>query len=162
MGGELHPPHRPRFRDSPRFAVLATQDPGAPGSPGTPLQRIQVVKGWTDGNGDPHQLVYDVAGDAQNGAGVDAECRPEGEGFASLCTVWEDPDFDAAENAFYYARVLENPTCRWSARQCVEAGITCDGTIPSTPGFEGCCREDVPKQIQERAWTSPIWYVPQG
>jgi hypothetical protein len=147
--------------NSPRFSVLAMQDPGSPGSPGTPLQRVQIVKGWTDATGAPQEAVYDVAGDAGNGASVDTgTCTPQGAGAASLCAVWQDPDFDPDERAFYYARVLENPTCRWSQWECVRAGITCDGTTPSTVGFEACCNPSVPKTVQERAWTSPIWYAP--
>jgi hypothetical protein len=74
--------------------------------------------------------------------------------------VWQDPSFDPSQRAFYYARVLENPTCRWSQWECVRAGITCSGTTPSTAGFEACCNPAVPKTVQERAWTSPIWYAP--
>jgi hypothetical protein len=163
MGGEL--PRctgcTPSPPGGPRFSVLALQDAGSPGHPGTPLQRVQIVKGWTDAGGATHEAVYDVAGDALNGASVDTTtCTPQGAGFASLCTVWEDPGFDPDERAFYYARVLENPSCRWSQWECVRNGITCSGTTPSTAGFEACCNPAVPKTVQERAWTSPIWYAP--
>jgi hypothetical protein len=160
MGGDIGPVRRSK---SPRFGVLAFKDPGTPSSPGTPLQRMQIVKGWVDASGQSHEKVFDVAGDPQNGAGVDAAtCTPTGSGFDSLCAVWSDPEFDASERAFYYARVLENPTCRWSTYLCNEAAIDCSqpATIPS--GYAECCNPVVAKTIQERAWSSPIWYHPEG
>lgn len=133
---------------APRFALSALRDPD-----GAPLQRIQVVKGWIDAEDRLAERVYDVAGDAENGADVDlATCAPRGEGSDGLCAVWTDPDFDPAAAAFYYARVVENPTCRWSTWECLslpeaDRPATCgDGTVPAT--------------IQERAWTSSIWYRP--
>ena len=108
----------------PRFLVSALKDPGIPGHPGTDLQRIQVIKGWLDADGETHEAVYDVAGDVDNGAGIDEEtCAPTGTGAQSLCAVWEDPEFDSSQAAFYYVRVLENPTCRWSTLQCQAAGV---------------------------------------
>jgi hypothetical protein len=77
--------------------------------------------------------------------------------------VWTAPDFDADQRAFYYARLLETPICRWSTRLCNSQGIECSGTVP--PEWSECCRTDalaVPKTIQELAWSSPIWYRPQG
>ena len=158
MGGEIGPVRGAR---SPRFGVLAFRDPGAATIDGTPLQRLQIVKGWVDGAGQTHEKVFDVAGDPQNGAGVDtATCTSTGAGFDSLCAVWTDPEFDATQRAFYYARVLENPTCRWSTRLCNAQGIDCAGPVPA--GYEECCNPAVPKTIQERAWSSPIWYRPEG
>ena len=104
-----------------------------------------------------HERVYDVAGDAANGAGLDLEtCETRGSDFAALCAVWEDPDFDPDQRAFYYARVLENPSCRWSTYECNASGVDCAAGAP--PGFEACCDASVPRTIQERAYTSPIWY----
>ncbi len=157
MGGEIGP-----VASKPRFAVMATRDPGAPGFAGTPLQRIQIVKGWVDAMGTAQERVFEVAGDADNGATVDtATCVTSGGGSDSLCEVWTDPTFDRTQRAFYYARVVENPICRWSQVLCNAQGVDCDGgVIP--PGLAQCCAAGRPKTIQERAWTSPIWYRPEG
>jgi hypothetical protein len=158
MGGELG---AVLGAASPRFAVLAFRDPGAPGVPGTPLQRIQIVKGWVDAAGTAQEQVFDVAGDPDNGAAVDpATCATSGPGSDSLCAVWTDPQFDRDQRAFYYARVLENPVCRWSARLCNAQGVDCAGPPPS--GLEECCNPALPRTIQERAWTSPVWYRPEA
>ncbi len=158
MGGDLRP--RPSGVSGPAFAVWALQDPGAAEAPGTPLQRVQIVKGWLE-NGEPHERVYDVAG-GDNGASVDkTTCETRGDGAASLCAVWRDPDFDPEAHAFYYARVLENPTCRWSQRLCVDAGVDCSRPETFVPGFAGCCLPTHRPTVQERAWTSPIWYAPE-
>jgi hypothetical protein len=157
MGGVL--PERSAAADAPRFAVSALQDPGSAGEPGTPLQRVQIVKGWL-ADGVTHERVLDVAGGA-NDASVDlATCAPQGAGLARLCTVWSDPDFDAQEPAFYYARVLENPTCRWSQHVCVAARVDCAKPETIGAGLEGCCDPLHQPTVQERAWTSPIWYSP--
>jgi len=117
MGGDIGPE---LGKKSPRFAIFAQKDPGTMARPGTPLQHVQVVKGWIDTTtGATSEQVYEVAGDPNNGAGVnEATCAETGPGTASLCTVWQDPHFDATQNAFYYVRVLENPVCRWSHRVC--------------------------------------------
>ena len=144
---------------APRFAVQALQDAGSAGEPGTKLQRIQIVKGWL-ADGVTHERVVDVAG-GPNAASVDlATCAPRGAGHARLCRVWSDPDFDPEEPAFYYARVLENPTCRWSQHLCAAARVDCSAPDAVAPGFEGCCAPEHRPVIQERAWTSPIWYRP--
>jgi hypothetical protein len=158
MGGRL--PQPPRAGAAPRFAIHALRDPGTDDVPGTPLQRVQIVKLWADGD-TVRERVLDVAGDPDNGAGVDAEtCAPRGAGSDALCTVWEDPDFDPAAPALWYIRVLENPTCRWHTRACLAAGISCDAPGGPPEGFAGCCDPAIPRTIQERAWTSPIWYTP--
>jgi len=179
MGGELAIDDESSHDARPRFFVSALADPGTPAHPGTHLQRVQIVKGWIDGAGAVRERVIDVAGDAANGARVDpATCAPTGQGAASLCAVWEDTDYAAGERAFYYARVLENPTCRWSTRQCIAAGVnpfapdcraqaaarTADAQAGGARGdvYGACCwsEADQPfheRTIQERAWSSPIW-----
>jgi len=157
MGGEIGPV---LAKKSPRFAVLAMKDPGGNGEPSTPLQRIQIVKGWVDEDGETQEVVYDVAGDPDNGASVDLDtCVPSGSGADTLCKVWKDPKFKVEQRAFYYARVLENPVCRWSTRLCNDEGIDCNGVV--APEFADCCSDLVEKSIQERAWTSPIFYHPE-
>ena len=159
MGGVLAPPPAGGAA-APAFAVWALRDPGTEARPGAPLQRVQIVKGWLE-HGEPRERVLDVAGTPTNGADVDrATCAPRGEGFDQLCTVWRDPDFDPSEPAFYSARVLENPTCRWSGWQCAAAGVDCARPETIAAGFEACCREDHLWRQQERAWTSPIWLSP--
>ncbi|GHD28526.1 DUF3604 domain-containing protein [Halioglobus pacificus] len=159
MGGDL-PPADPNSA-VPRFVVSAVQDPGTEEYPGSPLQRIQLIKGWYE-DGELRETVMDVAGGA-NEATVDLNtCEASGSGHERLCTVWEDQDFRSESPTFYYARVVENPSCRWSQRICVDAGVQCDNpdTIPA--GMENCCAVEHRKVIQERAWSSPIWYTPSA
>jgi hypothetical protein len=157
MGGELL--GRTGLGVAPTLAIWATRDPGAATSPGAPLERIQIVKGWVDAAG-THERVVDVAGEARH-ADVDlATCARRGQGHDALCTVWSDPEFDPAAPAFYYARVLEVPTCRWSTRVCNARGVTCADPDAVPSGWEECCDARYPKTVQERAWTSPIWYTP--
>ncbi len=159
MGGDL--PASPAVDASPRFILSAQYDPGTAQYPGTELQRIQLIKGWYR-DGELHEQVVDVAGGA-NDAGVDIDsCETYGSGHRQLCTVWQDPDFDPSAQAFYYARLLENPTCRWSQRVCAEAEVRCDDPATIPVGMEQCCAADHQKVIQERAWSSPIWYTPVG
>ena len=149
QGGELTAPD-----GSPAFLAWAAADPE-----GTRLQRLQIVKGWVEDDRS-RERVYDVA--CADGLEVDAESHrcPDSAatvdladcsttpnvGAGELRALWRDPDYDADAHAFYYVRVLENPTCRWSTWDAVRAG--------TTP------RADLPTTIQERAWTSPIWVVP--
>ncbi len=136
---------------APRFWVAALADPTS-----APLQRLQVIKGWEDG-GRTHEKVFDVACSdggsvdpathrcPDNGAGVDLDdCSISRDtGAMQLDAVWRDPEFDAVRETFYYVRVLENPSCRWSTWEAIRAG--------AEP------RSDLPTTIQERAWSSPIW-----
>ena len=173
MGGDLS-----AGSGAPRFLVWAARDNAVETESGEPdpgiadLQRIQIVKGSIGTDGNPREMVYNVAGDPDTNAWVDEEtCVPKGPGFKQLCTVWTDPDFKPEQKAFYYARVLENPSCRWSTRQCQQLGVNpfdpeCAVQAASySPGkfpTALCCAHEplFEKVIQERAWTSPIWYAP--
>lgn len=105
----------PAADQPPTFVVFAQKDAGVPGKAGTDLQQLQIIKGWVDDNGNTHEKVISVAGDERNSAWVDQEtCAPTGGGHAQLCQVWTDEDFQPRQPAFYYARVLENPSCRWT------------------------------------------------
>jgi hypothetical protein len=149
MGGELE---KPAGREqSPFFAIQAQRDPGTVTQPGGLLQRLQIVKVIALANGAYKQQVYEVAGDPDSKAGVDTgSCKPYGEGMDTLCTVWQDPDFDAEQSAAYYARVIENPSCRWNHFACLEN---------QDPQIARMCADSkAPKTVQERAWSSPIWY----
>lgn len=159
MGSLL--PANPGADAKPTFLVAASQDAGTPATPGTPLQRLQVIKGWIDADGQRHERVVDVAGNADNGASVDTRtCKASGEGFAQLCAVWTDADFDPGQRAYYYSRVVENPTCRWSQRMCAAASVDCQRPETVGEGYEGCCAPAHRPVVQERAWTSPVWYTP--
>jgi hypothetical protein len=142
---------------APQFLVWAQRD-----KLGAPLQRVQIIKGWVENaSGTPKEQVYDVA--CSDGLSVDPvtnRCPDNGAkvnindcsissdvGAVELKTSWRDPDFDPTIKAFYYVRVLENPTCRWSTWDAVKAGVK--------------PRPDLHKTIQERAWSSPIWYIPE-
>ena len=151
MGSDIHADGE----RAPRFLAWATRDPDS-----AALQRLQVVKGYLDENGQPQEQVYDVACSdglevnpdshrcPDNGAVVNtADCSiTAGVGAAELKALWSDPDFEPAQRAFYYVRALENPTCRWSTWDAVRAGVE--------------PRDDLHTTIQERAWSSPIWYLP--
>ncbi len=157
MGGDLPPPAA--ADSAPRFIVSASMDSGTAEYPGSPLQRIQLIKGWYE-DGELHEQVLDVAG-GETGASVDINtCEPSGEGHRQLCSVWQDTNFNPGAPAFYYTRVLENPTCRWSQRLCADAGVRCDDPQTIPEGMENCCAPEHQKVIQERAWSSPIWYTP--
>ena len=141
---------------APVFVVDTLKDPM-----GAPLQRVQIIKGWLDTDGESHEQVFELAGDPDNGATVDtATCEPSGDGFDSLCGRWVDPEFDPALPAFYYARIIENPTCRWSQRLCLAEEVDCD-TVDPDSALSACCDGSIPQTVQERAWTSPIWYLPR-
>ena len=137
---------------APRFWVWALADPMA-----APLQRVQVIKGWEDG-GKSHEKVFDVACTGglevdpathrcpDSGAPVNlADCSFDpNAGAMQLRTLWQDPEFQADQEAFYYVRALENPPCRWSTWEALRAGVE--------------PRSDMPTTVIERAWSSPIWY----
>lgn len=157
MGGDLPPPTGEV--PAPRFVISALQDTGTPEYPGTPLQRVQLIKGWYE-NGELRERVLDVAG-GDNGASVDIDtCQQSGRGHHQLCAVWTDPEFSPDAPAFYYARILENPSCRWSQQVCVANGVRCDDPSTIPEGLQQCCAAEHRKIIQERAWSSPIWYTP--
>jgi len=136
----------------PTFLTWAVADPNT-----AQLQRVQIIKGWLE-NDEHQEQVYDVA--CSDGLSVDPQthrCPDNGAqvnlddcsrtadvGARELKTLWQDPDFTPGQEAFYYVRVLENPVCRWSTWDAIRAG--------ETP------RSDLPATIQERAWSSPIWY----
>jgi Protein of unknown function (DUF3604) len=151
MGGDLR---KAPAGKRPSFLVAAMKDPYSGN-----LDRIQVVKGWMDKSGKTQEKVYDVAWSDDRKPGADGKLPPVGNtvdvanatwtnsiGAPELITVWEDPDFDPAESAFYYARVIEVPTPRWTAYEAKRYGITMPPEVPMT--------------TQERAYTSPIWYSP--
>jgi len=139
---------------APSFVVWAVKDPTAGN-----LDRIQIVKGWTR-DGQSFEKLFDIAwaGDRKPDkwtgkvppieSTVDLETATYANtvGATELKTVWTDPEFDASQHAFYYARVLEIPTPRWSTIQAVQLGVQPPGVVPATQ--------------QERAWSSPIWYTP--
>ena len=139
-----------------RVAVAAQRD-----ALSEPLQRLQMIKGWVDESGNTHEQVMDIAGDANNGANVNlATCATSGEGFERLCRVWEDPDFSPAQQAFYYARAVENPSCRWSQHIGAARGVDC-ARPESVPDHLTQCFSDAHRPvIQERAVSSPVWYYP--
>ena len=141
----------------PEFIVWALRDMNS-----APLQRIQIIKGWIDMNsGRPKEKVFDVACSdglepdpitnrcPDNGARVNInDCSiTSNVGSSELKTLWKDPEFKVDDKAFYYVRVLENPTCRWSTWDAIKSGFK--------------PREGLHETIQERAWSSPIWYIPK-
>jgi hypothetical protein len=147
MGSDLPP----KAGDSPVFVAMATQDPGTVADPGVPLQRLQVVKGWADDDGSHHQRVFEIAGSPDNGASVDLDtCTPRGAGHKTLCSVWRDPEFDPEVAAVYYLRAVENPSCRYSTWQCLG--------LPESERPQECASPPIAPTIQERAWSSPLWY----
>ncbi len=147
MGGVLTDP--PADGGAPTLAVWATADPGTDERPGVGLQRIQIVKGWLDAGGTLHEQVVDVAGDAATGTAPDPDtCEPGDGGFDSLCAVWTDPDFTPGRPTYYYARVVQVPTCRWSTHECQR--------LPADERPDLCDTDDGARTLQERAWSSPI------
>jgi hypothetical protein len=151
MGGDL--PAAPAGK-APTFLVAALRDPI-----GANLDRYQIVKGWLDAKGELQEKVYDVAWGGERRPGRDGKLPPVGNtvdvanatwtntiGAPELIAVWKDPDFDAKQRAFYYGRVIEIPTPRWTAYDAKRFGIKMPKQVPMT--------------VTERAYTSPIWYTP--
>jgi hypothetical protein len=151
MGGDLT--NAPSGK-SPTFLVAAMKDPD-----GANLDRIQIIKGWVDANGDVNEKIYDVSvsdgrkiadGKVTAAVGstvdIDTATYTNSIGDALLATWWRDPDFDPSMRSFYYARIIEIPTPRWTAYDQVRFGIKMS--------------PEVPLVLQERAYTSPIWYTP--
>jgi hypothetical protein len=151
MGGDLS---KAPASKSPSFLVAAMKDPFSGN-----LDRIQIIKGWLDSSGKRMEKVYDVAWSGDRKKGSNGKVPAVGNtvdianatwsnsiGSPELITVWTDPDFDAKERAFYYARVIEIPTPRWTAYEAMRFGVQMDAKVPMT--------------TQERAYTSPIWYTP--
>ena len=151
MGGDLKAAPAGK---APAFVIRAVRDPD-----GANLDRIQVVKGWIDAEGKAHEKIYDVVWSGERKPGKDGKLPPVGNtvnvkeatytnaiGAPYLTTYWRDPQFNPKERAFYYVRVLEIPTPRWTTHDAKFFGVA----LP----------KDVPASIQERAYTSPIWYSP--
>ncbi len=158
MGGDLLPT---MDEVAPVFSVFARMDPGTVNQPGMPLNTVQIIKVSVAPDGTSTEQVIDVASSGATDVGVDTtSCKSYGEGASQLCANWQDPNFNAGQSAYYYARVLENPSCRWSQQLCVAAAVDCKKPETITPGYESCCSADHRPIIQERAWTSPIWYKP--
>jgi hypothetical protein len=153
MGGDM----RAATSDAPTFMVYALRDPI-----GANLDRIQIIKGWIDKDGQTHERIYDVAVSDGRKIASDGRCKtPVGNtvdleaanwtntiGASELANVWTDPDFDPKQKAFYYSRVIEIPTPRWVLYDKVRLGAK----IPKEAKLVG----------QERAYTSPIWYTPKN
>lgn len=139
---------------APSFLLAAAKDPRS-----GHLDRVQVIKGWLDAAGAQHERIYDVAWSGERKPDAAGKLPPIGNtvdpktatytnsiGAAELAAAWTDPDFDPAAPAFYYLRAIEIPTPRWSTRDAVALGVPIPAGLPAT--------------IQERAWSSPIWYEP--
>jgi hypothetical protein len=151
MGGDLR---NAGGGKAPSFLIAALKDPLSGN-----LDRVQVIKGWVDANGALHEKIYDVASSDGRKPGADGKLPPVGNtvdvaaatwtntiGDPELAAVWKDPDFDPKLRAFYYVRVIEIPTPRWTAYDAKRFGIQMSADVPMT--------------IQERAYSSPIWYSP--
>jgi uncharacterized protein DUF3604 len=139
---------------APSFLIGARKDPLSGN-----LDRIQIIKGWLDNDGITHEKVYDVAWSDHRQANKSGKLPAVGNtvdvenatwsntiGASELMTVWNDPDFDASQKAFYYARAIEIPTPRWTAYEAKRFGVKMD--------------KEIPMLTQERAYSSPIWFTP--
>jgi len=155
MGGDLKGQESGERSESPTFIIQAIKD-----AEGANLDRVQMVKGYLDDNGEPQENIFEVIWAGDRTIGTDGKLPTIGNtvdipnasysndiGAVSFDMIWTDPDFDASQSAFYYLRVLEIPTPRWTTFDAKTLGVA-----PPT---------DVPATIQERAWSSPIWYTPK-
>jgi hypothetical protein len=153
MGGDLY--SAPKGK-SPTFLIQTVKDPI-----GANLDRVQVVKGWLDAAGATHEKVFDVAWSGDRKAGANGKLPAVGNtvnlktgqytnsiGAAQFVKVWTDPEFDPAQRAFYYVRVLEIPTPRHSLYAALALNVDSSKTTK-------------PTSIQERAYSSPVWYTPR-
>ena len=151
MGGDLTAAPKGK---APTFMAIALRDPI-----GANLDRVQIIKGWLDAAGKTHEKVYDVAWSGGRKPDANGKLPPVGNtvdvaaanwtntiGTAELAAVWTDPDFDPAQKAFYYVRVLEIPTPPWYVYDAFRFGTEIPKNAPTTQ--------------QERAYTTPIWYTP--
>ncbi len=152
MGGDLS---KAPSGKAPTFMIRALRDPD-----GANLDRVQIIKGWLDKNGKTHERIHDVAVSDGRKIGRDGRAtKPVGStvnindatytntiGDALMFAHWRDPDFDPDEHAFYYVRVLEIPTPRWTTYDAAFFGVKRPDNVPAT--------------VQDRAYTSPIWYTP--
>jgi hypothetical protein len=153
MGSDL--PAAQTEGEAPALMIRAVRDPD-----GANLDRVQIIKGWVDSKGEMQERIYDVAVSDGREIGKDGRCEePVGNtvdvgtatytnsiGDSLLMAHWKDPDFDPAERSFYYVRVIEIPTPRWPAYDAVRLGVS--------------IADEVDMIIQDRAYTSPIWYTP--
>jgi hypothetical protein len=152
MGGDLK--SAPAGK-APTFLVRAMRDPE-----GGNLDRVQIIKGWLDAKNEVHERIYDVAVSDGRKIGADGRCKtsvgstvdvPNATykntiGDPLLSAYWKDPEFDAKQRAFYYVRVIQIPTPRWTAYDCKRYGIKMDPKVPMT--------------VTDRCYTSPVWYTP--
>lgn len=153
MGGDLMP--MPSDDAAPSFLVAAIKDPFSGN-----IDRIQIIKGWLDAEGNTQEKIFDVLWAGDRAPDAEGKLPPVGDtvdlenatwtntiGASELITVWQDPEFDPSMSAFYYARVLEIPTPRWTAYDAVYFEDAAFGS-------------EVTMKTIERAYTSPIWYSP--
>lgn len=140
MGGELQAAES--AGRAPVFVVAGMRDPVE----GEGLERLEIIKGWIDPDGRPGESRVAVATAGSGSPGVD-----------TLCAVWRDETWREGQSAWYYARLLEAPVARWSARRCEAAGVRCDDAASVGKGYAACCEAGHAPRIQERAWSSAIW-----
>ena len=152
MGGDLK--SAPAGK-APTFLVRAMRDPE-----GGNLDRVQIIKGWLDAKNEVHERIYDIAVSGGRTIGADGRCKvsvgntvdvPNATwkntiGAPILTAYWKDPEFDAKQRAFYYVRVIQIPTPRWTAYDCKRYGIKMADYVPMT--------------VTDRCYTSPVWYTP--